>query len=221
MITEAAELLAVEDAEAQRQWLAQWAAGRGPAEHEQLAEALKVRADQLVRAELGHCFQASALIRHLAELTGNARCRALGLLAEANGQVIGLAEARRLFEQEENQVAVADADLQAALVLLAQNEAGKSLALAQACIELFQQRGLPTGQAWACLVATRAALALERLPEAQKLVDRAAVLAVRHELPALAYQSSDLRGALAARQGQRRPSRRCRPARWNSRSGWN
>jgi CHAT domain-containing protein len=456
MIAEAAELLAIDDAESQRRRLALWAGSKVAHEHEQLAEALKIRSDQMVRAELSRCFQASALILHLAELTGNLRCRALGLLAQANGQVIGLgdyqkglacydeaaaiyaqlgdkvreaqtqtgrlwalaslghyqqafaagewaaailekqeewlalakmtsnvaaiygrlgqdaealplieqareayrrlgtagelpllrveinrvivlrnlgrfqeaiesnqavlatyaqlgldqtaaianaqhelaityfvqgryneslilldqarnsfladgqqrhaslvelfttdcllqlrrfsevlekcaqvragfrqlhmrleeaqvilyearalaglrrypqarqrlAEARRLLEQEENQVAVADADLHAALILLAQNEPGQSLSLAQACIALYGERGLPAAQAWAYLVAARAALALEELSRAQDMVACAAALATRHQLPALVHESNELRGALALRQGQ-------------------
>lgn len=85
-------VLAVGDGATRRRQLAQRVAGLCPAEQDQLAETLKNQADQYVRAEISRCFQVAGLINELAEVTGNGHYRALSLLAQGNGHVIGLGD---------------------------------------------------------------------------------------------------------------------------------
>lgn len=113
-----------------------------------------------------------------------------------------LAEARRLFEQEGNHVAVADTDLQVAAVLLCQGQPEQGLTRARACAAVFHTYDLPIKRARAYLVAARAAVALDRHEQARELVNDVLSIGELHNLPALTYQSHHLRGMLAVREGQ-------------------
>ncbi|HSF79847.1 MAG TPA: CHAT domain-containing protein [Anaerolineales bacterium] len=93
------QLMAIKEPEAQRAYLDQHAF---QLDAEQAARRLKEQADQSLRADVQHSLQTSALLLHLADLTGSPRPRALGLLAEANVRSIGLGEyeaALRLYDQ--------------------------------------------------------------------------------------------------------------------------
>ena len=112
-----------------------------------------------------------------------------------------LRQARALFAQEGNLVALADADLRIAEVLLPQGEAATAWEMALAATAVFQTHHLPLGQARAHLLAARAALALEQADQAQTHIIQAQAIAADHALPNLAYQGHHLQGALAVRQG--------------------
>lgn len=59
---------------------------------DQLATALKAAADRYLHEDIDRCLEAAALLLELAGATGNPGHRALGLLAEANAQSIGLSQ---------------------------------------------------------------------------------------------------------------------------------
>lgn len=122
-------------------------------------------------------------------------------LARYENALFALDQARRLFWEEENLVAVADTDLQTAYVLLAQKECEKSLAVAEACTAVFHKHKLPIGQARACLVAARAALACQRSRLAAMFVNEALDIGQRHNIPALTYQAHHLEGTLRVLRG--------------------
>jgi CHAT domain-containing protein len=84
-----AKLLAIEDRELLRAALLEQVQLIGERE---LARQLKQQADQWLRADIQRCLKTGQLLLSLAELTGDPRHRALGLLAQANAQGIGLGE---------------------------------------------------------------------------------------------------------------------------------
>ncbi len=122
-------------------------------------------------------------------------------LAQYDDAQTSLTAARTLFERENNQAAVANADVQTATVLLQQHAAAPALELARRAIDVFQAYDLPVGEARAALVAARAALALGEGAEANRLVAAALRIGLQHNIPALAYQGHYLQGALAATAG--------------------
>lgn len=122
-------------------------------------------------------------------------------LAQYDEAQAALTTARQLFERENNLAAVANVDLQSATVRLQQHAPVEGLALAQGCIDTFQAHDLPIGQARACLVAARAALALGQVEQADHLVAEALRIGQQHNIPALSYQGHYLQGTLAATTG--------------------
>jgi len=82
------------DLEAQRRFLETHA----PLLDDDVARAIKQRADQLLRADVQRCLQVARLLIGLAWPAGKPLCRALGLLAEANARSIGLGEYQRALE---------------------------------------------------------------------------------------------------------------------------
>ncbi len=115
-----------------------------------------------------------------------------------------LTEAHRLFKQEGNHVWVACADMEAATVMFHQGQFEESLATAQECTRFFQTLELPVHKARACLIAARAATALDRRDRAYRLVTRALVVGRDKDIPALVYQCHHLLGDLAQGQGNYR-----------------
>ncbi len=155
---------------------------------------------------LARCRQARALFADLGtplevgQSILNEATAYLGLAQHDEAQT-ALAAARELFVRENNQAAVANVDVQLATVLLQQQAAHESLQLARNCIDVFDTYDLPIGQARACLVAARAALALDDIDEANHLVAAALQIGQTHNIPALAYQGHYLQGTLAAASG--------------------
>jgi CHAT domain-containing protein/tetratricopeptide (TPR) repeat protein len=122
----------------------------------------------------------------------------LGRYAEA---LTSFAEARQMFEEEGNRVRVASTDLETATVLQRQERLDESLALAEACAEVFVFHDLPVEEAQACLVAARAAAALGQHSKALDLTTKARNVGEKRNLPTLRYQSQHLLGSLASAQG--------------------
>ncbi len=112
-----------------------------------------------------------------------------------------LDEARAIFEAEGNRIGTLSVDLQRALLLLRENQAGTSFELAQTCGEAFRRAGLPVKEAQAQLVSARAALQLGDQYLAGVLAGAAAATASAHDIPELAYQAQHLQGKLALSQG--------------------
>lgn len=112
-----------------------------------------------------------------------------------------LAEARQVFEGEDNQVWVANTDLETAAVLYLQGRFEESLTSAQACVAIFGASHLPVKEAQACLAAARAAAALDRDEQARQLVTTALTVAKTKDIPTLSYHGHQLEGVLAESQG--------------------
>lgn len=108
-----------------------------------------------------------------------------------------LAEARALFEGEENLVWAAAADLERAAVLLRRGEPAACAGLARTCAETFAMHGLPLREAQAHLLAARAAAAAGRPEEARQMAGEALAGAESAALPALSYQCRHLLGRLS------------------------
>ncbi|MBK8900790.1 MAG: CHAT domain-containing protein [Anaerolineaceae bacterium] len=123
----------------------------------------------------------------------------LGLFAQAQASVD---EARQLFLQDGNPTAVADAELQAAVLLAYQGEYAAALAKAEASGTIFAAHELPIGEARACLVAARAALHLQAFTQAEGWVNKALQIGRTSQLPAIAYQGYQLEGELNLNQGR-------------------
>jgi CHAT domain-containing protein len=120
-----------------------------------------------------------------------------------------LDEARALFEKEGNLVAVAETDLQTALVLLepGRPDSWVALGLAQRAILAFARHNLPLWEARANLAAGRAALAGQGHGDPppvdpEQFINRAIEIGLGHDLPAVTYPGYCLRGELAVRAGQ-------------------
>lgn len=112
-----------------------------------------------------------------------------------------LNEAGCLFKKEGNDAATADVDLRIAIILLAQNQCEKSLAIAQGCLTTFQKRKLPLAEAQAYLVAARAALACQQSQYAATFTKKALAIGEQHNVPALTHQAHHLEGALQRLHG--------------------
>lgn len=123
----------------------------------------------------------------------------LGNYAQAQASVD---EARQLFLEDGNPTAVADAELQAAVLLAYQGQHAHALAKAEASGVIFAAHQLPIGEARACLVSARAALNLNEREQAQAWVEKALAIGKANFLPAIAYQGFQLEGELNQNQGR-------------------
>ena len=94
---------------------------------EQVAQALKARADQFLRADIQRSLQTAQLLHQLAEVTGNLSYSALSLLAEANAVSIGLGQYQRGVELYDRAATIYHA--QGDLVGQARSQIGKIAAL--------------------------------------------------------------------------------------------
>jgi CHAT domain-containing protein len=118
-------LLALPDVAAQRRFLE---------EHislldDQVASALKERADQFLRADLQRSLETADLLLYLAELTDNPLHQALGLLAEANARCLGgLGEYQRALDLYDEAAGIYQAN--GCLAEQARSQIGKLYALA-------------------------------------------------------------------------------------------
>lgn len=111
-----------------------------------------------------------------------------------------LAEARSLFAQMGSTFWMAVTDLEIALVFYYQGEFSSSLECAEACADIFARNSIPVKEAYAWIIAARAALALNRSHQAYEAIRRALVLAA--DIPSLVYQAHHLRGLLAEQHGR-------------------
>ncbi|MBK7897542.1 MAG: CHAT domain-containing protein [Candidatus Promineifilaceae bacterium] len=123
----------------------------------------------------------------------------LGQLAQAQTSVD---EARDIFQKDGNPTAVADAELQTAVLLAYQGQYPQAVAKATASGTIFAAHQLPVGEARACLVAARAALHLHQHEQAQTWIDKALAIGQANLLPAIAYQGFQLEGELSQSRGQ-------------------
>lgn len=120
------QLMALPDTAAQRGFLeAHW-----DLLDDDVADALKARADQLLRREIHRSLEAAALLVWIGELKGNPLVRALGLLAEANARSIGgLGEYQRSVELYDEAASIYR--ISSDLLREAQAQIGKVYSLAQ------------------------------------------------------------------------------------------
>lgn len=123
-----------------------------------------------------------------------------GLQQGAQGQE-SLLKARTIFAAEGNLAGVHSVDLQRAGLLVQDDQPQAGYALALACAEALQASNLPIKAAEAQLVAARAALALQDIPSAGRLVQAVAAAAEGFDLPQLGYQANHLQGRLAVSSG--------------------
>lgn len=123
----------------------------------------------------------------------------LGDFAQAEASV---AEAQKLFLGDGNPTAVADAELQTAVLLAHQGKFEQALTKAEASSLIFATHKLPIGEARACLVAARAALNLQTYDQAQSWIEKALTIGKDNHLPAIAYQGFQLDGELSQSQGR-------------------
>lgn len=115
-----------------------------------------------------------------------------------------LAEARRRFAAEENEVWVAASDLELAAILLQQGCAAECPALLAACSQVFRRHGLPLREAQVQLVAARVEAVRGEHRRAAELARRAVDLGEAKGLASLTYEGYHLLGRLAEAQGDRR-----------------
>ena len=116
--------------------------------------------------------------------------------------LLALNNAKQFFEEAGNQIALADADLQAAAILLRRHEPEAALLLAQTRESVFENFNFPEGQARACLVAAQAAISAGKLSDAGDAITKALTIGNTHGLPALTYQGHYLQGLLAVTQNE-------------------
>jgi CHAT domain-containing protein len=112
-----------------------------------------------------------------------------------------LADARRRFEAIGNPMWAALTDLETADVLRRLGRCEASLDLALRCSGAFWTGDLPVEQAQANLAAARAALALDRDADAERLIANAERLGTAEGLPSLLYPCRHLYALLAERRG--------------------
>ncbi len=112
-----------------------------------------------------------------------------------------LSEAQALFEEEGNCVWEACVELEKAAVLQQEERFEEALQVGLSCAQLFQDHNLPVKEAQSRLIAARAAIVLQRYPQAQRQVREALAFAKSYDIPSLAYQCHHLRGSLALSRG--------------------
>jgi CHAT domain-containing protein/tetratricopeptide (TPR) repeat protein len=122
----------------------------------------------------------------------------LGRYTEAQSALV---DALQIFQAAANALAVAHANLQRSAVFLSQNLPQAALELARACEDVYHRLELPVWQARACLLAARAALAIDMDQLAREALQRALEIGEAHHLPTLIYPAHQLAGELAIRQG--------------------
>ena len=112
-----------------------------------------------------------------------------------------LAEARHIFEEGGNAVWVASTDLETAAVQLRRDQFEECLMSALTCADVFRVHDSPVEEAQAHVVAARAALALGRYAQAERLTGEALAIGETRNLPTVAYHGHRLFGALAVARG--------------------
>lgn len=110
-----------------------------------------------------------------------------------------LAEARTLFELEENPVFVATTIIEKADILRRQGQFEQSLLTTQRVATFFEQKGLVMQEAKAHLLAAQAAAALNHNEDALRLASNVLEIGQLKDLPSLRYQARALLGTLAER----------------------
>jgi CHAT domain-containing protein len=145
-------------------------------------------------------FRAYGRYREVAEVTLHEAAAYAGL-QRYDDALASLVEARHLFEKEGTRLWIARTDLETAAVLHHRGQFEETLATAQACAGVFQEHDLPFQEAQACLVAARAAAALDRHDLAYRLVNKALAVGEAKDVPALTYECRHLLGALAEARG--------------------
>jgi tetratricopeptide (TPR) repeat protein len=119
----------------------------------------------------------------------------LGRHAEA---LSSLADVRRLFEDEHNQVWLTTTDLEIATVFGHYGQLEASLNTAQTCAAIFREHGLTIKEAQAQLTAAQAAAGLGQHDLALSLTSTALAIAEQHDVPALLVWGHHLLSTLAA-----------------------
>ena len=123
----------------------------------------------------------------------------LGNFAQAQASVD---EAHDIFLKDGNPTAVADAELQTAVLLAYQGQYEEAIVMAKTSSAIFANHQLPVGEARACLVAARAALHLYEHDQAHAWIKKALAIGQANYLPAIAYQGFQLEGELSQSRGQ-------------------
>ena len=150
----------------------------------------------LVRAqfnELGTRFElAQAILNQAVAYAG---------LRKYDEALTALADARSIFEAENNVVWVAATDLERAAVLLHTGAHADCISIANECAESFQARSMPLPEAHANLLAARAALHIGDLDSARRGVAAAQSNEAVHDLPSVSFQIQHLEGLLRRATG--------------------
>ncbi len=123
-------------------------------------------------------------------------------LGQYDAAIQSLHEARAIFTQIGNHAWIAAADLEIAGVQRFCGQLEQSLALALRCSETFRQLQLPVEEAQAHLVAARAALRLERAPQAGELARLALASGQAMDVASLIFQAYHLLGRAATQEGR-------------------
>ncbi len=110
--------------------------------------------------------------------------------------LVSLHTAYHAFQQEENAVYAAAAEMERATILLHQGHYAAGLQVSQQCIEIFQCHELPVRRAQACLLAARAALALQDEATVRSMLQQVFAISDHNDIPTLAYQGQHLLGDL-------------------------
>jgi len=107
-----------------------------------------------------------------------------------------LQAAHDCFQQEDNAVLLAAVEMERAAILLHSGNPAQSLQVSRHCIEIFQVHELPVRRAQACLLAARAALALQDETCVRRMLQQVFAISDPNDIPTLAYQGHYLLGDL-------------------------
>lgn len=88
------ELVALQSLSDRQELLAGEIGALGHDQHQQLAQLLKERADQSMRADISLSLEIASLLEHMADFSQERQYRAMALLVQGNAHVIGLGEYR-------------------------------------------------------------------------------------------------------------------------------
>ena len=127
---------------------------------------------------------------------------ALAGLAQHNQALDVLTAARAVFTADTNQVWAAQAELEAARLLLVAGRVVDALAQAQRCADLFADHALPVHQATALLVVGQAYLQAHQPTLSTLVLQKVLTIGVDKQLPTLRYQAHALLGQVAEAEGE-------------------
>lgn len=106
------------------------------------------------------------------------------------------------FQAEGNAVWSASAEMERAAILLHQGNYAESLQVSLLCSDIFQVHELPVRRAQSCLLAARAALALQDEATVQRLLQQVFAISDLNDIPTLAYQGHYLLGDLCKQRAE-------------------
>ncbi len=180
-----------------------------------MSDAMRVQLDishcllQLLR--FSEVIEKCQYIRSLFVGTGMHQVGALALIDEGiayaqlhqyDKALASLSDARQIFAEAGNEFRVASTDLERSAVLFYQEQYPDSLALALECASVFQAHHMLIEEAWALLVAGRAAVVLKKHQKASEFLVKALQVGQTLNIPAVKHRAHALLGALAQVQGE-------------------